>query len=151
MAPWDKESSICWDCANACRKGCSWSESFTPVDGWEAEHIVDEEKNWDSYRVISCPLFVHDTPENRIRDLNTEGCIRLLEQLMKITREDYINTSKLGTDESSKLHKEIERWIRGKGASRLHMIADPEKVIRELKKAELAEKKRKAQLRLVKG
>lgn len=28
--------SLCWDCANACTRGCSWADTFTPVDGWIA-------------------------------------------------------------------------------------------------------------------
>ena len=138
-----KISTICWDCVNACRSGCSWSENFTPVEGWEAEHIVDEKKGTDTYRVIRCPQFAKESRANRNRNLDEEGCIRMVEQLMKLTREDYIK--------DPKLQPEIERFLRGKGASRVHRIADPEKVIRKLKKAALAYKKRKAQQALVKG
>ena len=49
--------SLCWDCRNA-TGGCEWSQSFTPVDGWEAipRTIGDE----DSFCVIKCPKFVED-------------------------------------------------------------------------------------------
>ena len=49
--------SLCWDCKNA-TGGCEWSQSFTPVDGWEAipRTIRDE----DSFCVIKCPKFVED-------------------------------------------------------------------------------------------
>ena len=49
--------SLCWDCKNA-TGGCEWSQSFTPVDGWEAipRTIRDE----DSFCVIKCPKFEED-------------------------------------------------------------------------------------------
>ena len=49
--------SLCWDCKNAVG-GCEWSQSFTPVDGWEAipRTIRDE----DSFCVIKCPKFEED-------------------------------------------------------------------------------------------
>lgn len=55
-----KESTICFDCKNACG-GCSWSRSFRPVPGWKAEETSlfagkDKERT-KSYRVISCPEF----------------------------------------------------------------------------------------------
>lgn len=47
-------AQLCWSCVNAVpgvNCGCSWSESFTPVEGWQAEECND------SYRIIDCPLF----------------------------------------------------------------------------------------------
>lgn len=49
--------SLCWDCKNAVG-GCEWSQSFTPVDGWEA--IPRTIGNEDSFCVIKCPKFVED-------------------------------------------------------------------------------------------
>ena len=49
--------SLCWDCKNA-TGGCEWSQSFTPVDGWEA--IPRTIGNKDSFCVIKCPKFVED-------------------------------------------------------------------------------------------
>lgn len=55
-------TTLCWDCANACG-GCSWSSrEAQPIDGWDATpmkvnmnpHLVD------SYIVHSCPQFVRD-------------------------------------------------------------------------------------------
>ena len=51
-------SSLCWDCKNAVCKGCSWAESFQPVDGWTAEEgTVDGQT---SFCVIDCPEFIRD-------------------------------------------------------------------------------------------
>ena len=54
----------CWECKNACG-GCSWSSSFTPVDGWVAEPttIIYKSKNGvehrtDTYKIYECPEFV---------------------------------------------------------------------------------------------
>ncbi len=52
-----KKETLCWTCQNACG-GCSWSRSFTPVEGWEAKPTKNEQT--DSYRVISCPEFIPD-------------------------------------------------------------------------------------------
>ena len=57
-----KNNSICWDCANACCN-CSWSQSFTPVDGWKATptRIKQSEGVFiESYIVHECPCFVKD-------------------------------------------------------------------------------------------
>lgn len=60
-----KQQSICWKCSN-CYGGCSWSRSYIPVDGWEAEqrniegHDKKAEKILISYRVDSCPEFAED-------------------------------------------------------------------------------------------
>ena len=61
------KQSICWDCAN-CYGGCSWSERFIPVAGWEAEQRnisghnkgEYEKEAIISYRVDKCPMFVQD-------------------------------------------------------------------------------------------
>lgn len=48
-----KNETLCWTCQNACC-GCSWSKSFTPVEGWEAK------PSEDSFFVINCPQFIPD-------------------------------------------------------------------------------------------
>lgn len=56
-----KKNTLCWDCA---KNGglCSWSENFTPVEGWEAvptkiQAYGHADGVIDSYKVISCPEF----------------------------------------------------------------------------------------------
>lgn len=63
-----KKATLCWSCQNACC-GCSWSRSFTPVEGWQAKqhklkiYKKDGDEEWDvGYFVISCPQYIPDEP-----------------------------------------------------------------------------------------
>lgn len=63
-------SSLCWDCEKATNSGCSWSKSFKPVKGWEAEPKpikLTATKNIDSYLVIKCPQFAEDEHSRKER------------------------------------------------------------------------------------
>lgn len=63
------KSSICWDCAKACRK-CPWSKDFKPVPGWDAtptKVYVVEGKYDDSFIVNSCPLFEKEQEYKSVR------------------------------------------------------------------------------------
>lgn len=56
--------TLCWDCARA-YGGCSWSKSFKPVEGWEAERderalkwgCNNTKRTYVSYTVKECPEF----------------------------------------------------------------------------------------------
>lgn len=60
--------TLCWSCANAVpdkygKRGCSWSRSFEPVKGWDAQETRlyggDGSKRFQkSYCVRQCPEFV---------------------------------------------------------------------------------------------
>ncbi len=56
--PKKRKETLCWTCKNACG-GCSWSQSFTPVEGWDAKETVlkSSEGEVQSFFVNSCPLF----------------------------------------------------------------------------------------------
>lgn len=65
----DYKQTLCWKCERAYgaeSKGyapCSWSEDFTPVEGWEAERTTvtsrgDRGTSYGSYLVKSCPKYV---------------------------------------------------------------------------------------------
>lgn len=47
----------CWDCAKA-TGGCSWSQEYVPVEGWEA--IPTRKKTFDSFLILDCPEFERD-------------------------------------------------------------------------------------------
>lgn len=57
---------LCWDCAKATNSGCSWSDDFTPVEGWTARKLegrvyhggqtIDE-----TYLILDCPEFVRNS------------------------------------------------------------------------------------------
>ena len=57
------KDSLCWWCDN-CYGGCSWSQDFTPVKGWEAEPTKitseDSKREISSFMVINCPKFKRD-------------------------------------------------------------------------------------------
>lgn len=55
------KETLCWECANSCG-GCSWSQEFKPVEGWEAEPTIveDTQCEYESFNVKSCPQFKPD-------------------------------------------------------------------------------------------
>lgn len=55
----DENAQLCWRCSNACG-GCSWSQSFIPIEGWKAESVVikDSEGDINSYKIKKCPQFI---------------------------------------------------------------------------------------------
>ena len=100
-------SSLCWDCKNAVCKGCTWVESFQPVDGWTAEEgTVDGQT---SFCVIDCPEFIRDaytfgrySPEQYIQHLEKlaerlKGKIEWYKGEMKrMESEGYVPEPKIG-------------------------------------------------------
>ena len=50
----------------------------------------------------------------------------MIEKLLLMTHDDYVT----GTDDEC---KKIERFIRGRGASKVHMITNPKAVVKKLK------------------
>lgn len=60
-----KDGSLCWDCKNAVpggEHGCSWSESFEPVPGWDDRRKdvltgAKKDRMAESYFVYECPRF----------------------------------------------------------------------------------------------
>lgn len=66
-------NTICWHCQNAIpsrdgERGCSWSRSLIPVEGWKATQTVHlyDRKEKTSYVVEECPEYIRDDPR--------EGC-----------------------------------------------------------------------------
>lgn len=55
-----ESQTLCWDCKHAvptgAGNGCSWSRSFQPVEGWEAEKTHPGGRS-TSYHVKRCPRF----------------------------------------------------------------------------------------------
>lgn len=53
------KDSLCWNCKNS-GGGCSWSKSFEPVEGWNAEKTLIKNspyESYESYLVKECPEF----------------------------------------------------------------------------------------------
>ena len=56
----ERKDTLCWECKKAITGECSWSNDFTPVEGWEATQTLIKmttEKKEISYFVHSCPEF----------------------------------------------------------------------------------------------
>lgn len=54
------DESLCW----SCNGGCEWEESFTPVDGWDADpthYCIYNKKMTDSFFVHKCPKYTEFT------------------------------------------------------------------------------------------
>lgn len=54
----ENNDTLCWYCNKTCGR-CSWTKSFIPVKGWEAEQTFIKTQNTfdSSYLVKSCPEF----------------------------------------------------------------------------------------------
>ena len=57
-----KKQTLCWSCQNATNGGCSWSRSFTPVEGWVANKGI-------GYNVKSCPEYIQDEPVEKLDEV----------------------------------------------------------------------------------
>lgn len=138
-----KEKTLCWQCKKACTGGCSWARDFTPVEYWDAE-LTMVGHGIGSALVRWCPEYAYEDREKRQWDLNTAGCVNLVERLMEITHTDYVE----GGDQQ---REEIRRFLRGRGASRVHQLANPEAVIEMLDEARAEYVRKKAQRALIGG
>jgi len=138
MVTKNKPDSICWGCARACQKTCSWSDEFIPVDGWTAEYT----EKTKSYLVIECPMFVPDSKESRCIDMDERGAMLLMQKVLELVREDYMMLPSL--------QPQLDKWIRKYGA-KLCMFEDPEGVIKRLKREYTEYAKRKATRSMIRG
>lgn len=130
--------TLCWNCANACSNGCSWSRELVPVDGWDA---VETRKG---YLVKACPQFEKETVRVRsASDLDTDGCIELLKAAGATMYRDYMdgtgfyerdyNHPETLKDTIRKNRRAIEVFLKSDHGRRLMMLTDPESVIRALR------------------
>ena len=108
--------TLCSFCGNACNNGCIWAEELQPVDGWTAV------ENKNGFFVVDCPEFRSDDwMRKNSSQLDTEGCIRLLQELISSLRFDYIYYHKS--------RPVIERFLRNPRYRHLFFFADPEDII----------------------
>ena len=113
--------TLCSFCGNACRNGCSWAEDFTPVEGWDA---VQNKNGWF---VRDCPEFCSDAwMRENPDDLDTEGCVRLMEAFLREMREDY--------REQPRSRRSIENFLRNPHYRNLFWFCDPEDIIGQFRK-----------------
>lgn len=133
----DATDTLCIMCQKSCTNGCTWARSLDPVEGWTAV------LNSRGYCVIQCPEFVKETAESILpADIDRDGMMRLLEAVALQMRQDYV--SGLGVyDHHMKgmspgeiraaNRKNIEKWLKDKGAKMLG-LTNPEEVIMMLRK-----------------
>ena len=84
-----EDQSLCWRCKN-CFGGCSWSESFGPVEGWNAERTIIQHFNAEtpSFLVRDCPRFAPDDGEREY--VSDDGFHNLMVAIYKRAAQDYI-------------------------------------------------------------
>ena len=84
-----EDQSLCWRCKN-CFGGCSWSESFEPVEGWRAERTIIQHFNAEtpSFLVRDCPLFAVDDGEREY--VSDDGFHNLMIAIYKRAAQDYV-------------------------------------------------------------
>ena len=143
--------TLCYSCKNSCNHGCSWSDSFTPVNGW-----IAVESN-AGYCVFKCPEFVCDiytdekgrekTRREMHPDLDPDGVVYMLEAALRRTREDYLlGLGPIRDDDrprrskndfvsnSAENRKLIEREIRSEHFCTMFHVENPEEVIQFLRR-----------------
>lgn len=79
--------SLCWKCSRSTDSSCSWSRSFIPVEGWDAEPTERYSEVYKtSYCVKECPMFkAYET--DGFRD---EGTEKLCDAVMARAGTDYM-------------------------------------------------------------
>jgi hypothetical protein len=76
--------NICIACKNYCG-GCSWSSTFTPVDGWDAEetNLHIQKGRWiKTYKIKGCPEYEEDHFENPFADMSIDRQADLIVKYM---------------------------------------------------------------------
>lgn len=99
--------SLCWRCSRSTDSSCSWSRSFVPVDGWDAEPTERYSEVYKtSYNVHSCPKFKeYDT--RPLKDIGTE---KLCDAVMARAGTDYMRLLKAISREKNDEHRqELQR------------------------------------------
>lgn len=116
-----RPETLCVYCGNACRNGCSWASELIPVEGWNA---VQNKKGWF---VIDCPEYCGDEwMRENASHFDEDGCVRLVEAMIRTLREDYIA--------HPKQRRAIEAFIRSPRTRGFFFFAGPDDIIDQLKK-----------------
>lgn len=122
----EQVKQLCEHCAKACG-GCSWSDALEPVEGWNAEPVTIPSSKLDSYVIRTCPEFVWgNRDDKRHKKFDYNGCMLLMEAMLKQMREDY----QYGNTETRNL---IEKFLRSDVGKKMLQLSDPDGVIKGLR------------------
>lgn len=134
---WSYPDTLCWKCGNACTNGCSWAESGTPVNGWDA---IENFAHKGSYTVLDCPKFCKENRREALKGLDADAGLELIGAIVRTAREDYIRYPRLRG-------KIAQFFISPKGYFQYLVHMDGEPILRAVKKeaAEHDEERRKEQ------
>ena len=141
MAMIESKETLCISCAKACGSGCNWSANLEPVDGWTVE------ENRQGFLVVDCPEYVHDSDDTRLKHIDTDGMMKLLEAAAQKMREDYVHghgpydskenrKGRLGMNYAeirTANRKLIEKWLIHGPGKMLFQLTEPEEVVRQLR------------------
>ena len=119
--------TLCISCSNACNGRCNWSDSLTPVDGWETK------ESGKGINIVACTKYVEDD-EHRGRpdSFDKDGVMLLLEAAVRQMRYDY----ELGLGPAgmrSVNRKLIEKFLRSERGKKLLQLSDVDEVIEQLR------------------
>lgn len=119
--------TLCISCSKACNGGCSWSEELAPVDGWETKEAGK------GINIVACPKYAKDDcHRGRPDTFDKDGVMRLLEEMVRKLREDYV----LGLGPAgmrSVNRKLIEKFLRSERGKKLLQLSDVDEVIEQLR------------------
>lgn len=145
------ERTICEQCQNACGK-CLWSALALPVKGWVAEPTIilrHHGHGYNSFRVVSCPMFVKDDKEGYTQTIATDRVKPFCFGILLSAVRDYahylikIDTAKKAKKHTSALNsisyyaKREEMWFYSPLAIDICDIcgihADPEQIVKSVR------------------
>ena len=113
-----KKATLCWRCRHAvpsASTGCSWSRRFVPVEGWTAEKHQQKQSGsvYETYCVISCPLFQKDGGNSADSCKDDTGCVRIAEHILRGQMNQYRTAleryARTGSDNDLAQFRSIER------------------------------------------
>ena len=96
-----KKATLCWRCRHAvpsASTGCNWSRRFVPVEGWTAEKHQQKQSGsvYETYCVISCPLFQKDGGNSADSCKDGTGCVRIAEHILRGQMNRYRDRKSVG-------------------------------------------------------
>ena len=83
----NQKVQLCTYCARAVGF-CSWSQSLTPIEGWEAKRTVLGHGTGCSWKVIKCPLYIQDASTKESRRIQRQMLLEERRNNFELQRSD---------------------------------------------------------------